>query len=1093
MKRFACAFIVLCLLISLVPNQVQAEESVYRYSVLVLDVSGSMYGEPMEAAKKAAIHFSEQVLKAKGNNKVAVIAFTYEAVGACDFTDSLQDLTEAINGLDAYGGTSQYTALTAARELFERTELEEGAIKNILLMSDGLPQGGTASDGTHYTHEQYPYNYMYANAAYEVAVQMHKDYNIYTLGFFHSSTGNDLVFGRRFMDDLQNKGYYEVIDPDELAFEFSNIADEISDKDTSGGKLITGTFKYRGSFHQSRDSKTSYSYSDSYFTRNNTEYHPQLSTMSLSLAMATFASHETAVWRDKTKNAKALLIDELGFNDFGQSDDWNQAPTMHSIGAVAAWKKVDDATLVALSLRGGGYGAEWGGNFYIENTGNHQGFERARKKASWFLSEYLQEHKGKINGRIKLWLVGYSRSAAVANLLAGDLNENVRMPSFVSLAHNDIYCYTFATPQGALVSNTWKNVNHRNIHNVVNKTDPVPLVAPAYWRFTHFNGPNNHKLPYVTEKDYQAKRTRMLAEYKKIVADASIARDKKSRQKVDYKVLDNTRRFKLQVNTKRVDIFGYAVPKYEIGLLSTEGSQPYYVVLTDLVDEMAANLIKSRSVYVSKLQNDLTMTMEAVMGEELNERFRLYLDYLLMELMDNYMEGVRHVIAPVFTPWLITPKSKIAKATERLLEISNRAAQKMGMQDPLATMGELSKVTLELLISSNYNLLKVLDNAYVREKPTTGRIFQPHYPEVTLAWLKAEVTTDETSPTPGARRIIRINCPVDLRVYDAEGTIIASMINEQVNGSDISVALGTNEQGEKVIHLPADAGYTVNITATAMGTMNYVVNEYSEALNAYTRVVSYFDVPIQTGDLLRGIVPQIGAAELMGTQINGSSVDYQLISSSGAPLRANSMLSGEQIRYYEVTAESDNTGGIVLGGGRHLQDSFVELNAYPVSSGEFLGWYDNNQLLSRDETYRFRVKANKHIVGRFKSVMYHKVTFLATEGGKILNVDGQYPLGTEVMIACEASPGFVFSHWQTYSGGTLKNEKAMSTSYIMPDNDTAVTAVFMVDPSTHPPLTGDETPLGLYKTMMILAVAGFAVTSVLLVKRPKRRKEEIRE
>lgn len=1083
MKKVLCILLMLCFLVSIAPELAQAAESVNRYSVLVLDVSGSMRGTPMEAAKKAAIRFCEQVLLSKGNNKVAVISFTYSSYVACDFTENLQELEAAINSLYAYGGTSQYTALTAASKLFENTELEKDAIRNILLMSDGLPEGGTSSSGTHYTHEQYPYNYHYANAAYDVAVEMHKNYNIYTLGFFHSSEENDLVFGRRFMNDLQNKGYYEVTDPEELVFEFDSIADIITDEDTNGGKTITGTFRYASSFHKSQDSTTSYNYNDSFFGRNNLKYDPQLSTMSLCLAMSTFASKETNIWSDKAKNAEALLIDELGFNDFGQSDDWNQAPTMHSIGAVAAWKKVGNATLIALALRGGGYGSEWGGNFYMGDLGNHEGFVQAREKAVQFLNKYLHEHQDKISGRIKLWLVGYSRSAAVANLLAADLNVVNRVPSFVGLAHRDIYCYTFETPQGAIVDNASYG-DHGNIHNVINKTDLVPFVAPRLWQFTHFNVANNHILPYIVTSDYQDKKSKMLKEYKEIIADASIGSDDKSQKKVPYKVLEDTRRIDIEFDTWTVDLFGQPIVK--ITIPSLEDREPYDLVLRRLVDELAY-YIGTRSNYASKIQTDLTMTLDVFMGPERNEKIDLFFDHLVLQLLDNNFEGVRNVLAP-FANVDLGLQAREAMALARLMEYSNRAAQAIGMQDPLSTLGELGKVLLKLLLNEDRTLLKLLDNAMLRDKPTTDRIFQPHYPEVTLAWLKAEEESSKTSPTPGTVRIIRINCPVDLRVYNSEGRIVASMIEGKVSIADISIGLGTNEQGEKVIHLPADAHYTVNITATDTGIVNYSVNEYSEARNSYTRIVSYFDVPIQKGDLLRGIVPQIGAAELMGTQSNGSSVVYQLLSSRGAVLLPNSVLSGDQIRYFEVSAENNNSGGAVFGGGLYLQDRFAALKAYPVSSGEFLGWYENDQLLSQEETYRFPVNSNRHIVGRFKPVTYHKVTFHAKEGGRVINVDGQYPAGTEVMIACEAEQGYIFSHWETYSGGTLNNAKVTSTSYIMPDNETVVTAVFTVDPATQPPLTGDKTPLGSFLMMIALTALGLSLTSRFLIKGRQRNK-----
>ena len=49
------------------------KKNTVRYSVLILDTSGSMVGTPMEKQKEAAVKFCEAVLKAKGTNKVAIV------------------------------------------------------------------------------------------------------------------------------------------------------------------------------------------------------------------------------------------------------------------------------------------------------------------------------------------------------------------------------------------------------------------------------------------------------------------------------------------------------------------------------------------------------------------------------------------------------------------------------------------------------------------------------------------------------------------------------------------------------------------------------------------------------------------------------------------------------------------------------------------------------------------------------------------------------------------------------------------------------------------------------------------------------------
>jgi pimeloyl-ACP methyl ester carboxylesterase len=199
--------------------------SVMRYSVLLLDTSGSMSGTPLARTKQAAIKFCEQVLAADGNSYVAIISFNTTATTACNFSDNLSSLTAAVNGLYSTGNTSQYRGLTLADTLLSNITATD-AIKNIVLMSDGLPNSGESSFNGPYSSSDYS-SYRCANAAYNKAQELKTKYNIYSLGFFHSLGGKDLAFGRRFMNDLQNAGYYDVVNPDDLDFNFGNIAEDI--------------------------------------------------------------------------------------------------------------------------------------------------------------------------------------------------------------------------------------------------------------------------------------------------------------------------------------------------------------------------------------------------------------------------------------------------------------------------------------------------------------------------------------------------------------------------------------------------------------------------------------------------------------------------------------------------------------------------------------------------------------------------------------------------------------------------------------------------------------------------------------------------
>ena len=187
--------------------------------MLALDVSGSMSGEPLEAEKQAALKFCESLFAADGENYAALVTYSSSASIAVSFTDDYELLKTKINSLSANGGTNITDALSKADGMLDGVE----GIRNIVLLSDGLPESGSTSSTGPYASSDHS-DYRYANAAYNKAKELKEKYNIYSLGFFHKLSGTDLSFGARLMNDLSNKGYYEVTDPDDLVFTFDQIA-----------------------------------------------------------------------------------------------------------------------------------------------------------------------------------------------------------------------------------------------------------------------------------------------------------------------------------------------------------------------------------------------------------------------------------------------------------------------------------------------------------------------------------------------------------------------------------------------------------------------------------------------------------------------------------------------------------------------------------------------------------------------------------------------------------------------------------------------------------------------------------------------------
>lgn len=205
-----------------------------RDTVLVLDASDSMRGEPNAVMKAAAVKFCKSVLAADGTNRVAIVVYNSNIVGRMNFSDDLNQMTNYINSIGASGLTNISAALVTAKNLLDMYSTST-ATKNIVLLSDGYPVRGMRQNNGKYNYTGISQSYPYANAAYEYYVQdLKNDYNVYTLGFFHSIThASSLSYVQQFMTDIQNKGYYEVTNVDELEFTFGDVAEDIIKDDSN--------------------------------------------------------------------------------------------------------------------------------------------------------------------------------------------------------------------------------------------------------------------------------------------------------------------------------------------------------------------------------------------------------------------------------------------------------------------------------------------------------------------------------------------------------------------------------------------------------------------------------------------------------------------------------------------------------------------------------------------------------------------------------------------------------------------------------------------------------------------------------------------
>lgn len=258
-------------------------------------------------------------------------------------------------------------------------------------------------------------------------------------------------------------------------------------------------------------------YTEDFFRTNGRTYNHELAKMSLGLVASGFSTHES------DKYWSAGTVDGVGREDnvlaayetlgFDNPKVYTYASSLNSTGNKVACSfarktfstKGAVMTVVPVVLRGGGYGAEWSSNFVVsagEDPGStHYGFRRAAEIVYEELKKYLAEESEKSElGTVKLWIVGYSRAAATANLLTAKVCNHLSDDMQDVKYDSNVFAYTFATPAALTADEEgdWSWDYNQNIsetllptfdnkesciHNIIYSGDIAPRVPLDDWGF----------------------------------------------------------------------------------------------------------------------------------------------------------------------------------------------------------------------------------------------------------------------------------------------------------------------------------------------------------------------------------------------------------------------------------------------------------------------------------------------------------------------------------------------------------------------------------------------------------------------------------
>ena len=364
-------------------------------------------------------------------------------------------------------------------------------------------------------------------------------------------------------------------------------------------------------------------FSQSYFEHSAYEYDPHLASASLCLTITTYTNYlpATEEWYESQSEYIEDVLETIGFNSFFANDDFKETPRSDSIGLAAAKKEFSDYTVIAVAPRSGGYYSEWANNMHLGDGSQsdyiHEGWYISAQKTINFIKDYISSNA--INGHIKLWMTGFSRGGAIINITAGlldsYLDKGQKVFNKVELKREDIYAYTFESPQGANVNS--KNLKlpkdkiYGNIWNIVNPNDIVTKVGMSEYGFTRFGTDKFITTKFFDPSNFDNNRRVFKALHDVINQTDEVVYSGDNFSMHGLKIEDFLKM--ITVIPAIVDIFTDG--DFGKSKDNTKANYDANIASTLLLEELTSNL-GSRSDYVKKYQKPIEDLMLVLMDEK---------------------------------------------------------------------------------------------------------------------------------------------------------------------------------------------------------------------------------------------------------------------------------------------------------------------------------------------------------------------------------------------------------------------------------------------------------------------------------------------
>ena len=254
---------------------------------------------------------------------------------------------------------------------------------------------------------------------------------------------------------------------------------------SAGGGVKKGEFAFASHWYTGEDLTDIYYYTDEVFSDSALDYNEHLATMSMILAISSVGSRDANADHGVRSRNLSHLFREWDFTGFSVNDSYDAKPDERTMGVGMAYKVIGEGenayTLLAIVPES----TDRADILTVGADGVHEGFATGRDMILEFAVKYVEEYGEEFAGEVKVWTVGYSRGAGVANLLAAYLDDHGNALG-VELKKENIFAYTFAAPSNVPYADEEEKAalenNYRNIHNRYSAYDIVTYAPFKNWK-----------------------------------------------------------------------------------------------------------------------------------------------------------------------------------------------------------------------------------------------------------------------------------------------------------------------------------------------------------------------------------------------------------------------------------------------------------------------------------------------------------------------------------------------------------------------------------------------------------------------------------